>query len=59
VKPNAGMDGAGASEMSREKNSIEERFTSREEEVMLLMLLARAMICRERLRASTSWAFLL
>jgi hypothetical protein len=59
AKPNAGIDGAGASVMSREKNSIDDLLVSRDEEVMLLMLCVRDIACRERLRARTSWAILL
>jgi len=43
VKPNWGIDGAGASVMFLEKKSIDDRF-SRDEEAMLLMLFVRDMV---------------
>jgi len=57
-KPNVGRDGAGASVISLEKNSNEFLF-SRDVDWILLTLLARDIVWRERLRARTSWAFLL
>jgi len=43
MKPNWGIDGAGASVIFLEKNSIDDRF-SRDEEAMLLILFVRDIV---------------